>query len=258
MIDPIAFQFGPIGPIGPISIRWYGILMSTAILVGTFLALREVHRQGINEDKFMNILIAAIPAGFIGARLYYVAFRWDYYSQYPSEIPAVWHGGLAIHGAILGAFLVGGLMIRYYNMDFWQLADIVAPSLIIGQAIGRWGNFINQEAYGYEVDPEKVPWAMWIDGAYRHPTFLYESIWNLLIFTFLIWLRRQRFINKGEVFLSYLMTYSFGRFIVEGFRTDSLMLGPLRAAQVISIIFFLFAAIFLWYRRKKEQDKIFR
>jgi len=252
LIDPIAFE------IGPISVRWYGILMSTAILVGTFLALREVHRQGINEDKFMNILIAAIPAGFIGARLYYVLFRWDYYSQYPAEIPAVWHGGLAIHGAILGAFLAGGLMIRRYNMNFWQLADIVAPSLIIGQAIGRWGNFINQEAYGYEADPEKVPWAMWIDGAYRHPTFLYESLWNLLVFVFLLWLRRQRFIRQGEVFLTYLMTYSLGRFIVEGFRTDSLMLGPLRAAQVMSVTLILVAAIFIWYRRKKEQNRIFR
>lgn len=252
MIDPIAFE------IGPISVRWYGILMSTAILVGTFLALREIHRQGINEDKFMNILIAAIPAGFIGARLYYVLFRWDYYSINPAEIPAVWHGGLAIHGAIIGAFLVGALMIRYYNMSFWQLADIVAPSLIIGQAIGRWGNFINQEAYGYEVDPETVPWAMWIDGAYRHPTFLYESLWNFMVFFLLLWLRRQHFIKRGEVFLGYLMTYSVGRFIVEGFRTDSLMLGPLRAAQVLSIILVLAAGGLLWYRRKKDQDRIFR
>jgi len=252
LIDPIAFE------IGPISVRWYGILMSAAILVGTFLALREIHRQGINEDKFMNILIAAIPAGFIGARLYYVLFRWDYYSKYPAEIPAVWHGGLAIHGAIIGSFLVGALMIRYYNMNFWQLADIVAPSLIIGQAIGRWGNFINQEAYGYEVDPEKVPWAMWIDGAYRHPTFLYESLWNFLVFFLLLWLRRQRFIKRGEVFLGYLMTYSIGRFVVEGLRTDSLMLGPLRAAQVLSIVLVLAAAGLLWYRRKKEHDRIYR
>lgn len=262
MVDPIAFEIGPIeiGPIeiGLISVRWYGILIATAILIGTIIALREVRRQRINEDKFMNILIAAIPAAFIGARLYYVLFRWDYYSQYPAEIPAVWHGGLAIHGGIIGALLVGGLMIRYYNMNFWQLTDIVAPSLILGQAIGRWGNFFNQEAYGYEVDPEQVPWAMWIDGAYRHPTFLYESIWNVLIFIFLLWLRRQHFIRRGEVFLTYLMTYSVGRFIVEGFRTDSLMLGPLRAAQFISILLILGAAIFMWYRRKKYQDRIFR
>lgn len=252
MLDPIAFK------IGFVTVRWYGILMSLAILVGTFLALREVNRQRINEDKFMNILIAAIPAGFIGARLYYVIFNWDYYSQYPARIPAVWEGGLAIHGAILGAFLVAGLIIRYYNMDFWQLADIAAPSLIIGQAIGRWGNFFNQEAYGYEVSPDQLPWAMWIDGAYRHPTFLYESIWNLLVFSLLLWLRRQHFIRKGEVFLGYLMTYSLGRFIVEGFRTDSLMLGPLRAAQTMSIILIIASGCFMWYRRKKDQNRIFR
>lgn len=251
MIDPIAFE------IGPLQIRWYGILMSTALLVGTLLALREIKRQGIDEDKFMNILIAAIPAGFIGARLYYVLFRWDYYSKYPSEIPAVWHGGLAIHGGILGAFLVGILMLRYYNMSFWQLGDIVAPSLILGQAIGRWGNFINQEAYGYEVDPEKVPWAMWIDGAYRHPTFLYESIWNFGIFLFLLWLRRRNFVKRGEVLLSYFILYSAGRFFIEGLRTDSLMLGPLRIAQVISIVFIVVAIFIIWYRRYRDKDKIF-
>ncbi|MFZ7102266.1 MAG: prolipoprotein diacylglyceryl transferase [Peptococcaceae bacterium] len=251
MIDPIAFE------IGPFQIRWYGILMSTAILIGTFLALREIRRKGIDEDKFMNVLIAAIPAGFIGARLYYVIFKWDYYSKYPAEIPAVWHGGLAIHGAVIGAFLVGYLMIRHYNMNFWQLADIAAPGLIIGQAIGRWGNFINQEAYGYAVDPEKIPWAMWIDGAYRHPTFLYESIWNLLGFILLLWLRRRNFIREGEVFLSYLMYYSLGRGIIEGFRTDSLMLGPLRIAQVMSLSLILIAAVLIWYRRRKNRNRIF-
>ncbi|NLT94506.1 MAG: prolipoprotein diacylglyceryl transferase [Clostridia bacterium] len=262
MIDPIAFQLGPvkIGPleVGPISVRWYGILIATAILIGTIIALREVQRQRVDEDKFMNILIAAIPAAFIGARLYYVIFRWDYYSKNLAEIPAVWHGGLAIHGGIIGALLVGGLMIRYYNMNFWQLADIAAPSMILGQAIGRWGNYFNQEAYGYEVDPEQIPWAMWIDGAYRHPTFLYESLWNLLVFIFLLWLRRQRFIRQGEVFLYYIMAYSIGRFVIEGFRTDSLMLGPLRAAQVVSIVFILIGVIFIWYRRRKEKDRIFR
>jgi len=250
MIDPVAFE------IGPLQVRWYGILMSTALLVGTLLALSEVRRQKINEDKFMNILIVAIPAGFVGARLYYVAFRWEYYSRFPSEIPAVWHGGLAIHGALIGAFLAGILMIRYYTMNFWKLGDIVAPSLIIGQAIGRWGNFINQEAYGYEVDPARIPWAMWIDGAYRHPTFLYESLWDLLGFVFLIWLRRRSYIKEGETFLSYFIFYSLGRFIIEGFRTDSLMLGPLRMAQVISIFFIVVSILLVWYRRRKDRNKI--
>ena len=250
MIDPIAFE------IGPLQIRWYGILTSTALLLGTILALMEIRKKGIDEDKFMNILIAAIPAGFLGARLYYVLFsgHLDYYLANPGEILAIWHGGLAIHGGIIGAFLAGGLMVRHYKMSFWQLGDIVAPSLILGQAIGRWGNYFNQEAYGFEVDPERVPWAMWIDGAYRHPTFLYESLWNLLIFGFLLWFRRRPGLKQGEVLLSYFILYSAGRFLIESFRTDSLMLGPLRVAQVISIALIGGALLLIWYRRRQVEQ----
>lgn len=246
MVDPIAFQ------IGPIAIRWYGILISTALLLGIFIALKEVRRQGIDEDKFFNILIIGIPFAFIGARLYYVIFRWDYYSQFPSEIPAVWHGGLAIHGGLIGAFAAAYFVIRFYKMNFWQLGDIAAPSFILGQAIGRWGNFFNQEAYGYIVDPQKVPWAMWIDGAYRHPTFLYESLWNLAIFIFLLVIRRRDWVQQGEILLSYFMLYSLGRLFIEGFRTDSLMLGPIRVAQLISLVLILFSAFLIWYRRKRK------
>lgn len=246
MFDPIAFE------IGPVQVRWYGILISTALLIGTILALREVRRKGIDEDKFLNIILVSIPFGFIGARLYYVIFRWDYYSRFPSEIPAVWHGGLAIHGGVIGAFIAGFVMIRLSKMNFWEIGDIAAPSLILGQAIGRWGNFFNQEAYGYAVDPNKVPWAMWIDGAYRHPTFLYESIWDLLGFVVLIWARRKPWIKQGEILLGYFVFYSLGRFIVEGLRTDSLMLGPLRIAQVMSIALALISLCVIWYRRRKN------
>ncbi|SMB89381.1 Prolipoprotein diacylglyceryl transferase [Desulfonispora thiosulfatigenes DSM 11270] len=246
MIDPVALE------IGPLQIRWYGILMSTALLLGTILALREIRRQNIDEDKFLNVLLVAIPFGFIGARLYYVIFKWDYYSQFPSEIPAVWHGGLAIHGGIIGAFIAGYIMVRISKLNFWQIGDIVAPSLILGQAIGRWGNFINQEAYGYVVDKAKVPWAMMIDGAYRHPTFLYESIWNLIGFLALLWARKKSWIKQGEILLGYFIFYSLGRFMVEGFRTDSLMLGPLRIAQVMSIALLIGAISLIVMRRKKQ------
>ncbi len=245
MTDPIAFT------IGSLEIRWYGILIAAAVLIGTILALKEARRKGINEDLFFNVLLAAIPSAFIGARLYYVLFNLNYFIKYPAEIPAVWHGGLAIHGGLIGAFVASILMIRHYKMNFWPMADCAAPSLILGQAIGRWGNYFNQEAYGYAVDPQRVPWAMWIDGAYRHPTFLYESVWDLLVFIFLLWFRRKPFVRDGEVLLSYFILYSLGRFIVEGFRTDSLMLGGLRMAQVVSLVLVAAGIILVWYRRKK-------
>jgi len=241
-MDPIAFQ------IGPIAVRWYGILMSSALAIGTLLAYREAVRQKLDPDQIINLVIIAAPLAFIGARAYYVIFRWSYYSTNPSEIPAIWHGGLAIHGALIAGVLAGYFFVKWQKLRFWQIADIVAPSIILGQAIGRWGNFFNQEAYGYPTD---LPWAMYIDGAYRHPTFLYESLWDLGVFLFLLWYRRRKGIKHGEVFLIYAILYSAGRFIVEAFRTDSLMLGSLRAAQVISVIIIMAAVGLIYYRRKK-------
>lgn len=243
-IDPIALQ------IGPLTIRWYGVIMAIAVLVGVVLASREARRQGLDPERILDLALIAAPLSWLGARIYYVIFNWDYYSANPAEIPKIWHGGLAIHGGILTAILIGLWFSRHYRINFWQLADICAPSLILGQAIGRWGNFFNQEAYGYETD---LPWAMYIDGAYRHPTFLYESLWNLGVFFLLLWLRRRPAIRRGEVFLVYLMAYSVGRFIVESFRTDSLMLGPLRAAQVMSVVLFLAAAAVILWRRRQHQ-----
>ncbi len=241
-MDPIAFQ------VGPLPVRWYGILMSSALAIGTLLAYREAIRQKLDPEQIINLVIIAAPLAFIGARAYYVLFRWSYYSSNPSEIPAIWHGGLAIHGALIAGVLAGYFFVKWQKLKFWQIADIVAPSIILGQAIGRWGNFFNQEAYGYPTD---LPWAMYIDGAYRHPTFLYESLWDLGVFLFLLWYRRRKGIRHGEVFLTYAILYSAGRFIVEAFRTDSLMLGSLRAAQVISVIIILSAAGIIYYRRKK-------
>jgi phosphatidylglycerol:prolipoprotein diacylglycerol transferase len=241
--NPIAFS------IGPLSIRWYGILMAVALLIGTKLALDEARRQGIDEDTFLNLILIGAPLGWLGARLYYVIFNWSYYSQHPIEIPMIWRGGLAIHGGLTAAILVGWWYAKRHNLDFWQIADITAPSLALGQAIGRWGNFFNQEAYGY---PTSLPWAMYIAGQWRHPTFLYESIWDFLVFLVLLRLRRHPKIKPGDVFLSYLALYSVGRFIVEGFRTDSLMLGSLRAAQVASVGIIIAATYIIWQRHKSQ------
>ncbi len=241
MVDPIAFQ------IGPLAVHWYGIIIGTGVTIAFILGLREGTRRGFNPDLFYDLIIFGVPAGIIGAHLYYVSFEWKNYVSNPIRALYIWEGGLAIHGALIAAILVGILIARHYKVNFWDIADIAAPSVIIAQAIGRWGNFVNQEAYGYETS---LPWAMYIDGAYRHPTFLYESLWNLLIFGFLLWFRRRKFIKTGEVFFAYLALYSVGRFFIEGLRTDSLMLGPIRVAQLISVALIIVSVGWAIIRRK--------
>ena len=247
MLDPIIFSFGPV------TVRWYGVLIAAAMVIGAFLALREAKRRDWNEDNFLNMALALLPISILGARIYYVLFNWSYYAANPSEIIAIWHGGLAIHGALIAVMLVIWFFSRYYAFGFANTLDVVAPSVVLGQAIGRWGNFFNQEAYGYEVDPSKIPWAMFIDGAYRHPTFLYESIWDMLVFILLLAIRRRHNLLAGDVALTYIIFYSAGRFVIEGFRTDSLMLfGFLRAAQVVSLIAGLVSILIMWYRHRKN------
>lgn len=247
-VNPIFFAWGPI------TVRWYGVLMMVAVLLGTWLAIREARRVGVKEDDIIDMVLICAPLSWLGARLYYVIFEWSYYGQHLSEIPKIWHGGLAIHGGLITAIITGYLFTRVRGLRFWQIADLVAPSFPLGQAIGRWGNFFNQEAYGY---PTNLPWAMYIDGAYRHPTFLYESLWNLLVFAFLMW-RRKRTDAYGQLFMTYLGLYSLGRFFIEGLRTDSLMFGPLRAAQLVSLIFMVLAIIgyiYLGKQPNKENKK---
>ena len=243
-IDPIAFC------IGPVCVRWYGLLIAVALTIGIVGGSYGCRKVGIDEDDFLTIFMAMAVMSIIGARAYYVIFNLPYYLNHPDQIIAVWNGGLAIHGGLIAGVFTMFLGCKYYHIRFWQLADILAPLMILGQAIGRWGNYFNQEAYGYVVDKADVPWAMWIDGAWRHPTFLYESIWNLLVCIFLLWLAKQLFTKEGEVGLGYLMLYSVGRCFIESFRTDSLMLGPLRMAQVISLCLFTGALLLMLYRRK--------
>jgi len=249
--DPIIFSWGFL------TIRWYGLLIALAMIIGTAIALREVRNRGWNEDHFLNMVLIMLPAGVIGARLYYVLFQWDYYGQHPGDILAVWKGGLAIHGGLIAGFLVIWIMSRLYNFGLGNTIDIAAPSVALGQAIGRWGNYFNQEAYGYEVDPAKLPWAMFIDGAWRHPTFLYESLWDFMIFLLLFfWVKRRPWKIPGDVGLIYFMLYSCGRFFIEGFRTDSLMImgTSLRAAQVVSLTIFAISAIIFWQRHHRKKD----
>lgn len=258
-INPVAFS------LGPIDVHWYGIIIGIGIALALVLAIREGDRRGIHKDTFPDLMLWAIPIAIISARIYYVVFEWDYYAQNPGDIIKIWNGGIAIHGALIGSVITAYVFCKKRNISFWKLADIAAPSIILGQAIGRWGNFINQEAHGGEVSraflenlyiPEFIINQMYINGAYYHPTFLYESLWNFAGVLLLIGLRYVN-LRRGEIFLSYVIWYSIGRFFVEGMRTDSLMLTEsLRMAQTISIALIIGAIALLIYRRVKGLAKL--
>lgn len=254
-MNPIAFH------VGPLPIHWYSLLIALAFAIGILLANYHATLRQIDTDQLANLLFLVIPASIIGARLYYVLFNWGYYAANPQEILAVWHGGLAIHGGVIGGFLAGYCYLRHEKtLKLWATADIIAPSLILGQAIGRWGNFFNQEAHGGPVSsdfiskfPGFIQKGMYIEGQYYHPTFLYESLWNSLVFLILLWLVRRKSLPAGIVTMTYLILYSLGRFFVEGLRTDSLMLGPLRAAQVVSTAAIILAGIFIFYKIRETE-----
>ena len=250
---PLAFKFASPGSVlidlGPVAIRWYGLLIASAVLIGLSLSRYLAKRRHVNPDLIGDLVIWLVIGAIPCARLYYVLFQWQDYAQKPIEIIAIWKGGIAIHGAILGGILAALIFARLQKVSFWVLADLIAPSLILGQAIGRWGNFFNSEAFG---GPTDLPWKLYIPSSrrprefitveYFHPTFLYESIWNLLVFALLMYLffrdtgRKPR-LKVGTLFLTYMVAYSAGRFWIEGLRTDSLMLlGILRIAQVVSLV----------------------
>lgn len=248
----LGFQFQSPGPtlveVGPIVVRWYGFLIATAVLMGVTLSQWLAKRRQVNPEIIGDLAIWLVIAAIPCARIYYVLFQWQAYVERPEDIIAIWKGGIAIHGAILGGTLAALIFARLNKISVWQLADLVVPSLALGQTIGRWGNFFNSEAFGA---PTNLPWRLYIPvsnrpveyltSEYFHPTFLYESIWNLLVCMLLLglffWgLKRPNRLSVGTLSLVYLIAYSCGRIWIEGLRTDSLMLGPLRVAQVISLV----------------------
>ena len=236
-----------------LDIMWYGVLMASAMILCVFLALKEGKRVKISEDDILNLAIIAIPCGLLGARLYYVIFNWSWYSQHMSEILNFRGGGMAIHGALIGGILAGFIYTKIKKINFFKMADTVMIGIPLGQAIGRWGNYINGEAHG---GPTSLPWGIMVDGVKVHPTFLYESIWDLGIFIFL-WFFRKHKKYEGQLAIYYLILYSLGRFFIEGLRTDSLMIGPLRMAQVISITTIIVCLILhkiLSKKNKKEAN----
>ncbi|MEI3611806.1 prolipoprotein diacylglyceryl transferase [Pseudogracilibacillus sp. SO30301A] len=250
--------------VGPISIYWYGVIIASGLFLGLYLATKEADRLGLKKDLITDLIVFAAPIAIIFARIYYVIFEWENYrgASFISLI-AVWEGGIAIHGALIGAVLTAIVYARVKDVSFWQLADIVAPSLILGQAIGRWGNFMNQEAHGGPISeaayqnfhqylPDFIMNQMCINGVLYHPTFLYESFWNILVFIGLLLLRKYNPL-RGEIFLSYIIMYSIGRIFIEGMRTDSLFLGPIKQAQLFSLLLIIGAIILIIYRRKSDK-----
>lgn len=252
-MNPVAFSiFG-------LSIRWYGIIIASGILVAVIIAYFTCKIKEIDYETMMDIILISLPIGIIGARIYYVIFNLGEYLKDPIQMLNIRAGGLAIHGGIIFGVITAIIYTRKYKINFLKFADVAAPSVIIAQSIGRWGNFFNSEAHGGPVSqnfikffPVFIQKGMLIDGVYYHPTFLYESMWDLAGFIILICLLKK--VNKkGIVFSSYIIIYSIGRFFIEALRTDSLMFGPLKMAQIVSIVGVVFGSIFIVYLNKHQE-----
>ena len=231
--------------LGFIEIKWYSFLILIAMIIGYFLVIRETKKKNIDKDELNDLLFYMIIIAILGARLYYVLFNLKYYLANPQEIIMVWHGGLAIHGGIIGALIFLVIYCKKKKINTLLLTDILAIPLILAQAIGRWGNFFNGEAFGRDVSlkflrnmhlPKFIINGMYINGIYREPTFLYESLFCLIGFIIIIIIRKKIKIKTGTITGFYLIWYGIGRIIIETFRSDSLMLGPLKIAQIVSII----------------------
>ena len=258
-IDPIAFE------IGPLSVAWYGLIIVFGMILAVYLTIKEGEKRGISEDKVVDTAFWILPLGILGARLYYVLFELDYYLANPNKIFSIWEGGLAIYGGVIAGILVILWRARKDNFSFLLFTDIVAPYTLLAQAIGRWGNFINQEAHGGEVSrqflenlrlPDFIIEGMHIQGAYHHPTFLYESLWSLLGVILLLVLRNKKhFLLRGETTAGYMIWYGIGRLFIEGLRTDSLYLGPFRISQVLSGVIILAGIAFIVYLRRFAYPK---
>lgn len=253
-MNPIAFNIFGLG------IRWYGILIATGILIGLFIASFNCKWRDVDYDSLLDVVLISLPLGIIGARLYYVIFQFNEYKNNLIDVFNIRQGGLAIHGGIIFAVATAFIVTRRKKMNFLNVADTAAPSIIIAQALGRWGNFFNQEAHGGPVSydfikhfPYFIQKGMNIGGVYYQPTFFYESIWDFCVFiTLLILIRKSK--KSGIVFFTYLGLYSIGRFFIEGLRTDSLMLGPIRVAQLVSLLGVLLWIGFLIYTRNRKNE----
>ena len=223
--DPIAFE------IAGLEVRWYGILIAIGMLLAVLISAKRAHEHNLTEDDVLDVCLWMLPIGVIGARVYYVLFNLDMYHSF-AEAVNIRNGGLAIHGGLIFGAVTVYLICRHKKVSTLNMLDLFIPNVALAQAIGRWGNWFNGEAHG---GPTDLPWGIIVDGVKVHPTFLYESLWCLFLFIFLTWWDRNRRKAYGQTFALYLILYSAERFCVEALRTDSLMIGPFKQAQVISI-----------------------
>lgn len=252
--------------LGPIQIYWYSIFIFIGMLVACFLIYKEAKKRGIDEDFLVNLTFNTIIIGIIGARLYYVLFNLSYYLDNPVEIFQIWNGGLAIHGGIITGLLFIIYYCKKHEVNLWKMLDIIVVGLIIAQAIGRWGNFFNSEAYGPITTaahlkslgiPQFIINGMYILGDYRQPTFFYESVWCLFGFLAMLIIRQYKYLKIGQLTSFYLIWYGIIRFIIEAMRTDSLMLGPLKMAQLVSLVFIVSGIIIFIKSTKTNQKELY-
>lgn len=252
--------------LGPIQIYWYSIFIFIGMLVACFLIYKEAKKRGIEEDFLVNLTFNTIIIGIIGARLYYVLFNLSYYLDNPVEIFQIWNGGLAIHGGIIAGLLFIIYYCKKHEVNLWKMLDIIVVGLIIAQAIGRWGNFFNSEAYGPITTashlkslgiPQFIIDGMYILGEYRQPTFFYESVWCLFGFLAMLIIRQYKYLKIGQLTSFYLIWYGIIRFIIEAMRTDSLMLGPLKMAQLVSLVFIVSGIIIFIKSTKTNQKELY-
>lgn len=259
MVNAISFPGLSLGPfiikesfqLFGITIHWYGVIIAAGILVAYLYCMHIAKDSGLTKDNILDILIFGLPSSVICARIYYVVFEWDSYKNNLIDIFKIWEGGIAIYGAVIGACLSTYIYCRIKKISVSKAFDVGSYGLLIGQIFGRWGNFVNAEAYGSITD---LPWRMeLLDlGIAVHPTFLYESLWNLGVFIFLV-LRRKKMKFDGEAFLWYITLYGLGRFWIEGLRTDSLFLGPLRISQCVAAVCVVIGIILLIVNNKKHK-----
>ncbi len=249
-INPVAFTvFGW-------DIHWYGIIIASGLIIAVIVANYLAKKEGLGKDVVTDVVVFSIPVAVICARAYYVIFNFSQYRDNLSDIYKIWNGGLAIYGAIIGAVVTAYIYCRVTKTDFKKLSDVGAIGLLIGQTIGRWGNFVNGEAYGSATT---LPWRMDIYGEAMgvHPTFLYESLWNLATLCVLLAIFKKKKFD-GQIFLSYITIYGIGRFMIEGLRSDSLMVGPVRISQAVALACAVVGVCLLvrGYIQEKRQNAI--